>query len=610
MAQFQAVNNDSVTSVPGDIVKNSGQAYGVLPAIASTGNLALLGVWQTATTVGGSGVVKDDLVEVNCAVTVAIGDKLYLSAVSAGKATNVAPANPYFVGVVVSARVVSTVQKATINFVHSTVGSDIGVATSSTSGAATVWPPAPSIVTRPTEPMFIDTEDFYRGAGYAEPGGILNFYPSDNVVTGRLGCGQIGVSGAANASTLTIESVDVGAVADWSGSVAYPAALVVQHDDGTCGIYSVTTPSPTTSLDILPRLAGHVTRGLAWNLHDSPNGQHLTEWGYKALARFMCKATRRQGLFSKYVSRTCYNASTTLVGTDWTAAGGLTTGGYVAGSTVLQGLFNDFQNSWVTGGNATQYSGADRSWYQGRTYFKGVGAGTAGQGITKTVTLSGASGNINVLVAVRGQKDGSTLASDVRVTLTCDGSVTFNTTVRGLRQLSIPFDGATSATLSITLATSTPTYFGVTTAIWYKNNNGLTNLDSPILQNGSKITLLCDSWGVYKGNALAKELAALLPYSVVTNASVGGTTAAWALANYDSLVATNQDYVIFDQVINDQGASRGAATWVADVQALCTHALARGQCPVYLRNLFTGSASQSQLLMAYYEALDSLFPQA
>jgi len=137
MAQFQAVNNDSVTSVPGDIVKNSGQSYGVLPAIASTGNLALLGVWQTATTVGGSGVVKDDLVEVNCAVTVAIGDKLYLSADTAGKATNVAPANPYFVGVVVSARVVSTVQKATINFVHSTVGSDIAVATSNTPGVMT-----------------------------------------------------------------------------------------------------------------------------------------------------------------------------------------------------------------------------------------------------------------------------------------------------------------------------------------------------------------------------------------------------------------------------------------------------------------------------------------
>jgi hypothetical protein len=134
MAQFQAVNNDSVTSVPGDIVKNSGQAYGCVPAIATTGNLALLGVWQTATTVGGSGVVKDDLVEVNCAVSVSVGDKLYLSADTAGKATNVKPANPYFIGLVVSARVVSTVQKATISFVRSTVVADIPLASTSTSG--------------------------------------------------------------------------------------------------------------------------------------------------------------------------------------------------------------------------------------------------------------------------------------------------------------------------------------------------------------------------------------------------------------------------------------------------------------------------------------------
>ena len=128
MAQFQAVNNDSVTSVPGDIVESSGQAYGCVPAQATTGNLALVGVWQTTTTVGASGVVKDDLVEVNCAVTVTVGDKLYLSAATAGKATNVAPANPYFVGVAVSTRVVSTVQKATINFVRSTVAGDINAA--------------------------------------------------------------------------------------------------------------------------------------------------------------------------------------------------------------------------------------------------------------------------------------------------------------------------------------------------------------------------------------------------------------------------------------------------------------------------------------------------
>ena len=116
MAKISVVNNDIVQSIPGDIVKGSGQAFGVVPAQANAANLGLLGVWQTATGVGKDGTIGDSVEEVNCAVTVAVNDKLYLSAITPGKATNVAPAYPYLLGVVLSARTVSGVQKATISF--------------------------------------------------------------------------------------------------------------------------------------------------------------------------------------------------------------------------------------------------------------------------------------------------------------------------------------------------------------------------------------------------------------------------------------------------------------------------------------------------------------
>jgi hypothetical protein len=116
MAQFDAVNNDTVDGVSGDILISSGQAYGVTRALANSATLALVGVWTLPAKQGYVGKAKDDLVEVNCTSTVAIGDKLYLSSVVPGKATNIPPAYPYFLGVVIARRTIGGVQKALISF--------------------------------------------------------------------------------------------------------------------------------------------------------------------------------------------------------------------------------------------------------------------------------------------------------------------------------------------------------------------------------------------------------------------------------------------------------------------------------------------------------------
>ena len=65
MATFEAVNNDTINAVQGDIVKSSLQPYGVTRAVATSASLALVGVWLDSPNIGRVGLVKDDLVEVS-----------------------------------------------------------------------------------------------------------------------------------------------------------------------------------------------------------------------------------------------------------------------------------------------------------------------------------------------------------------------------------------------------------------------------------------------------------------------------------------------------------------------------------------------------------------
>jgi hypothetical protein len=118
---IQLVNNDTTTSVPGDLVICSGQTFGATKALANASSHVILGVWQGETLPSNEGNVIDGLVEVNCSVNVSVGDKLYLDAVTAGKATNVAPAYSYFLGVVLAKRTLGSVQKATINLAPNVV---------------------------------------------------------------------------------------------------------------------------------------------------------------------------------------------------------------------------------------------------------------------------------------------------------------------------------------------------------------------------------------------------------------------------------------------------------------------------------------------------------
>jgi len=116
MPKVQFTNNDTVTPVVGDLAAMSTQPFGAVLAIATTATVNVLGVWSEPAAPGYVGTIDNDLVEVNCVALPALGDKLFVSAATAGKATNVAPTNGYYIGTALSVRTSGSTYKATINF--------------------------------------------------------------------------------------------------------------------------------------------------------------------------------------------------------------------------------------------------------------------------------------------------------------------------------------------------------------------------------------------------------------------------------------------------------------------------------------------------------------
>lgn len=131
MAKLQFVNNDTVQPAVGDIVRSSGQNFGAVLAQADSEahGQGILGVWADNPRPGYSGEVDiDSVVEVNCVVAVSPGDKLYLSAATAGKATNVAPTIPIYLGTALSVKVVGGAYKAVLYLLTDAVSPDAQIA--------------------------------------------------------------------------------------------------------------------------------------------------------------------------------------------------------------------------------------------------------------------------------------------------------------------------------------------------------------------------------------------------------------------------------------------------------------------------------------------------
>lgn len=451
-------------------------------------------------------------------------------------------------------------------------------------------------------PLLVDAfGGYFRGSYTGGPSGILNFTSGE---------GRLTVTGASGATTLTVNATVAGALADYGGQWS----CVIRYDDGTYHVHSATNVNTGAgTIDVYPTLGGAVTAQRLGNTYSTAAGQHCTEWGYIGLGYYLGSLRKRDGWMQRAAEGHTYTNGGVKRGADWALAGGLTNGGLVPGGSFSKGLSQPLNlNNFATYGSSAAYSGPDKSYinsFAARSV--GISAGTAGHGATHTAALGGKSGYLETYVGVCSQES-TTVGSKARVVVTVDGVELYNQLIGGFTRISVPFTNGTTGVLSVALESTLPTAIRVSGTHWWVWGSewGAVDPAGPIFDAGSRVALLCDSWGVNGNYGLQTGLEAALGMPVIVNASLGGQQATWALANYDTLIGPYQpDFVVMDFLINDQAV--GLLTpqeWLTNVRKLTALVLSRGAIPVYMRSLMTASSTQTQILGGFTATLQTLWP--
>ena len=139
--------------------------------------------------------------------------------------------------------------------------------------------------------------------------------------------------------------------------------------------------------------------------------------------------------------------------------------------------------------------------------------------------------------------------------VTIDGTVVLDQNFGGINHIQVPFTHAQTGEIDVTVDSSYPCAPRISNTNWYVWNdsdwNGVSPSD-PLIPNGVKVLLLMDSWGTWHNAAFGTRLAHDLPGASVMNTSQPGTTAAWAISNFNALSTGGPyDYIISDFQIND-----------------------------------------------------------
>src|SRR5580700_9895316 len=134
-------------------------------------------------------------------------------------------------------------------------------------------------------PLMVNTWGYAAGAVSGWPAGIAN-WPN--------GEGSLTVTGSQGATTLTINSVNVGVMNDYKiAATTNGWAIVVLGDDGVYRVYTVYAINTSTGvLSIYPALYSSVTSGAAGNLYDAVSSVHLTTSGFYGLADYVVSQTK------------------------------------------------------------------------------------------------------------------------------------------------------------------------------------------------------------------------------------------------------------------------------------------------------------------------------
>ncbi len=462
---------------------------------------------------------------------------------------------------------------------------------------------------QPPFPLTVNTWGYVQGAVDGTPLGISN-WPN--------GEGNLTLSGTQGSSTLTINSINVGAIGDYAIDTPHLAtgwAIVIPGDDGVYRVYSVyAVDSVNMTLSIYPALQATSTSQVASNFYDAYGGPHLTTLGFYGLADFVVAQQKGTSYIQKYAARYVSDGLGSYSGTPWTAIGGLNQGqgGYVPPTNCMtQGVFNFTSN--IQNFICDAYGGSDRTYFNGSEYQTLIGAAVQGQGAQHTANLNGRSGYLETFVGIEGQYQSEQASARVQVYI--DGALVLNQNFGGITHIQVPFTHAQTGEIDITVDSPYPCAPRISNTTWYvwddADWNGVSPSD-PLIPDGSNILILEDSWGTWHNAAFVTRLAQDLPHASITNVSQGGQTAEWAITNFPTLAAGGPyDYIISDFQINDLNPQVGVITFaqlLANIEQLWSLDLAAGATPIYLRSLETASIGRIQRLNQWDQTLTAGYP--
>lgn len=300
-------------------------------------------------------------------------------------------------------------------------------------------------------------------------------------------------------------------------SIPAPGGSIVVKDDaaGTYSSYGVKANSGDT-VTVFGTLPASIS--VCQTMHDSVSGQHLSRFGYKALADHIAAAQQKYAYRKKnpifvyhppicsylaYNNPNIYNLTKTAKLIDVTVLGNAGNGGYVAGTTSLPRTCN-------TASADVNITTGPLSTYLSRSYTV-VSAG-AGDGIEITFDVNGLDGFIDIPVSAERLTYDTSLVTEGRVRLQVlgDGTTVFHdvTYDAGLvNYAKVNYSGA-RITVRMTLADAVPSalhLYGI-----YAYQKSPETPVSGLFSAGDVVAFLGDSWTQYP-QAVAGEILPLRP---------------------------------------------------------------------------------------------------
>jgi hypothetical protein len=335
------------------------------------------------------------------------------------------------------------------------------------------------------------------------------------------------VSGSAGDTTLTISAGDEALFSNGYGGV-------VQHDDGTWSYYFVANIASSV-MTIFPPLKADVTSKTMRNTGSAVNGQHLTEPAGRALAWNVFRTTNKTGYRNKYAARwspiTEGRPQWSPVNTTANRLAFLENNQFVASGTYQRNWLGRSKLALRVQEAISPYvdTGASQSW-----------------------ALGGKTGFMELWISAL-PTDWALIEYTVK--LTVDSVETFSQSYIGIehgyQRILVDFTNADNVTLEVTRTDSIAASIGfnIDGVTFWEYDRSITWTDRAIDING-KTVVIGDSWTRWSDDVFSDELQSLKTAAggtgTVVNVGLGGQTAEWGLANFDTLVAPENpdDFVI------------------------------------------------------------------